>query len=364
MSKPCAVTEGSAPSLLSRRNKRHQGFTLVQILIAIGIIGFLSAILIGSFRRMRVPADRSNCDIHLKETVMALDTFRQEKGHLPNKLSELVDGNYIQPSTLRCPADPEYDERRKSDANYTSYSDGYIIREPRDSGELPIIVCPFHEEDGPFGAQGYKGGYTKQFAAHPATLTAGGFSGTVTVTRPGVGVLTLPTKADPPLMLHGGDRIKTGAGEATIAFEDGSTANVTENSEMSVLQSFTEGQRSGTLYTLVRQFSGRVNYYVNPTAHSLFDVATPTATAGALGTRFTIDVVPVSTLSVGTTDLGANQMETILKVTEHTVALSTNERTIEVQDTEPSIAAHGRKNLQKLRIPRIITNLLRKLGRG
>jgi hypothetical protein len=332
------------------------------LLIVIGILGALSAILIGSFRRMRVPVDRNNCDVHLKETVLALDTFRQERGTMPNSLSELVDNNYIQPSTLRCPADPWYDEKRKTDAKYTSYSDGYIIREPRDSGELPIIVCPFHEKDGPFGAQGYKGGYTKQFAAHPAILAPGAFSGSVTVTRPGVGVLNLPGKGDKPLLLHGGDRVQTGAGEATIAFEDGSTANVTANTEMSVLQSFTEGQRSGTLYTLVRQFSGRVNYYVNPSAGSFFDVATPTATAGALGTRFTIDVVPAATLSAGLTTLNSGQMETVLKVTEHLVALSTNARTIVVKDVEPSVAAHSPRNLAKLRIPRIITNLLRGLG--
>ncbi|RYG65613.1 hypothetical protein EON80_17025 [bacterium] len=367
MPKPSVASEGPLPYLTSysgnrRSRRRHQGFTLIQVLIAIGIIGLLSAILMGSFRRIRVPVDRNNCDIHLKETVMALDTFRQEKGHLPNSLSELVDNSYIAASTLRCPADIGFDEAVKANPKYTSYSDGYIIREPRDSGELPIVVCPFHEKDGPFGAQGFKGGYTKQFTAHNATLPLGSFSGTVTITRPGVGVLNLPTNAGQPLILRGGDRIKTGAGSATISFEDGSTANIVANSEMSVLQSFTEGQKSGTLYTLVRQFSGRVNYYVNPTAKSHFDVATPTATAGALGTRFTIDVVRASTLSTGTTTLSANEMETVLKVTEHKVALSTNERTIEVKDTEPAIAAHNPNNILKLRLPRVITDLLNVLG--
>lgn len=361
MSKPSAVREGSLSSSVFNSRKRRQGFTLVQILVAVGILGILSAILLSVFGRMRGPAYRNACDVQLKGTVMALDTFRQEKGYLPENLGELVENGYIDAATLHCPADPWYDEKRKEDAKYSSYSDGYIIREPRDSGDLPIIVCPFHEKDGSYGAQGFKGGYTKQFAAHPALLSPDAFSGAVTVTRPGVGVLELPKKSDKPLTLRGGDRIRTGAGEATISFEDGSTANITANSEMSVLQSFREGQRKGGLYTLVRQFSGKVNYYVNPEAQSLFDVATPTATAGALGTRFTVEVVRASSLTAGTTTLGANQMETVLKVTEHAVALSTNKRTVVIKDTEPAVAAHSVMNLQRLRIPRIITEILRGL---
>jgi type II secretory pathway pseudopilin PulG len=360
IARPFCANSFNPQSLSVRR--RRTGFTLAQIVVAIAILGILSAIIIGTFRRARVPAQRAKCDVQLKELVMALDTFRQERGHLPDNLSELVDNNYIPADTLHCPADLNYYTARKTDPKYTSYSDGYVIREPRDSGELPIVVCPFHEDDGSFGAQGFKGGYTKQFAAEPASLPVGGFSGAVTVTRPGVGVLALPTKAGQPLMLHGGDRIKTGAGSATITFQDGSTAGITANTEMSVLQSFIDGQTSGTLYTLVRQFSGRVNYYVNPSAHSHFDVATPTATAGALGTRFTIDVVPASSLASGTTTLAGSQLETVLKVTEHTVALTTSARTIVIKDTDPSTPAHSPLNLFKLRIPRILTTILGMLG--
>jgi prepilin-type N-terminal cleavage/methylation domain-containing protein len=358
-----AANPGPFHTGVTFQSQRKQGFTLIQVMITIGILGILSAILIGSFRRASAPARRAECDIHLKEISMALDTYRQEKGHLPTVLSELVDDNYIQPQTMRCPSDPVYDESRKANPKYNSYNDSYVIREPRDSNELPIVVCAFHEKDGPFGIQAYKGGYTKQFTAHFATLPEGGYTGAVTITRPGEGVLSLPAKGDKPLLLRGGDRIRTGAGTATVSFEDGSTASVQSNTDMSVLQSFTEGQNSGGLYTLIRQFTGRVNYYVNPSARSHFDVVTPTATAGALGTRFTLDVVPASALGTSGTTLKSGQLETVLTVTEHSVALTTPERTIEVADKEPAVAAHSPKNVSKKRVPRVISVIKSLLGR-
>lgn len=324
--------------------RRHQGFTLIQLLAVIGVMAVLSAIVMSAFSRVRIPANHAKCDVNLKQVALAIDTFRQERGRMPKDLAELLREKYVTPEVLRCPSDPDLGAHA-DDPNYISYADYYVVREPRDSGELPIIVCPFHEKDGAYGDQAYKGGYTKQFAAQPASLAVGDFSGTVTITRPGSGVLTLPTSASQPLMLHGGDHIKIGAGTAKIRFADGSEANIQSNTEMNVMQSFVEGQSSGTLYTLVRQFTGKVNYYVNPGSH--FDVATPTATAGALGTRFTIEVTPVTPVNSGdpTTD-------TTLTVTEHIVALSTVDRTIDVTDTDPPVKASDRKNKLKLRIPR------------
>lgn len=312
--------------------KRGSGFTLVQVLLVIGVIGLLSSILVGQFGRGRSSVRRVECDVHLKEIAMALDTFRQETGKMPESLAEFQQKGYIPVETLRCSSDPAL-SKRASDPAYTSYGDYYVIREPRDSGELPVVVCPFHEGDGSHGGQAFKGGYTSQFAARPATLAAGDISGVVTVERPGKGVLPLPTTS--PLQLRGGDRIRTGAGEATIRFVDGSNANIESNTEMSVMQSYVNGRRGGPLYTLVRQFSGRVNYYVEP--GNSFDVATPTATAGALGTRFTIELEPSPNVPSG-------QLETFLTVQEHTVALSTTERTINIErvenEPEETVAAH------------------------
>lgn len=309
-----------SPDPARRQPAKRRGFTLLQLLIVISLIALLSALLYGVMSRGRATVRRADCDVHLKEIALALDTFRQETGHMPQNLSELVTKKYISAQTLRCPSDPEL-AAHAGDPTYSSYSDFYIVREPRDSGELPVLVCPFHESDGLNGIQAYKGRYTAQFTTRPVLLTAGDYTGAVTISSPGKGILALPT-AGKVLALRGGDRIQTGAGTAKISFADGSYASIEPNTEMRILDSYIEGQRSGPLYSLTRQFSGRVNYYVNPGSH--FDVATPTATAGALGTRFTLDVIKDATQDA------ASPPQTVLTVQEHAVALSTVDETVEI----------------------------------
>ena len=321
-------------------HRRRAGFTLLQILLVVGLIAVLSAILIGQFGRSRASVRLVECDMHLKEISLALETFRQETGHMPANLMELKDKGYVSLETLRCPADPDL-AKHSGDPTYTSYGNYYVLREPMDNGNLPVLVCPFHEKEGEHGAQAFKGGYSKQFAARPASLSPSDVSGAVTVTRPGDGVLALP--ADKPLELRGGDHIQTGAGTATLRFTDGSTAEIEAGSDMTVMQSYINQQRGGALYTLVRQVGVRINYYVEPGNN--FDVATPTATAGALGTRFTIEVGPSDTVPAG-------QMETTLTVEEHSVSLTTLNRSIVVYDTDPPIQAHGQASKEKEHKPR------------
>lgn len=318
---------------------RRKGFTLVQILLVVSILSMLATVLFGTFTRGRAAVRRAECDVHMKGVSLALETFLQDHRRLPKNLGELTDEKYLNAAVLRCPADPTL-ASHAGDLSYSSYGDYYIIREPRDSGELPILVCPFHEGDGSYGEQAYKGGYTKQFAAKPTILTGDNVSGAVTVSRPGQGFLTVPRPGSPALELRGGDRIKTGAGTAKLRFADGSEATIDPNSELSVLQSYVEGRQRGPLYTLVRQFSGRVNYYVSP--GNRFDVATPTATAGALGTRFIIEIIPSAN----------GPAETKLTVLEHVVALTTLNRTIEVTANEPPIEPDAPAAENKPRKPR------------
>jgi prepilin-type N-terminal cleavage/methylation domain-containing protein len=319
------------------RDRNRAGFTLIEIVVVVSIIAILGAILVGVFGRGRSMARIAQCDTHLKEIAMALDTFRAENGRLPLSIIELSDKKYVQLESLRCPADPGLNAQA-ANASYSSYSDFYAIREPRDSGELPVVVCPLHEDLGGRGLQAYKGRYTKQFATQPATLSATDVNGAVTVTRPGKGSLALPTGGD-SLVLRGGDRITTGAGTATIKFVDGSKALVKANSDISVMQSYIEGERSGPLYTLIRQFSGSATYTVKTGNH--FDVATPTATAGALGTQFDVDVIPDPSAVTGTRTL-----KTEVEVTESVVAITTNDFTFNVsaEDANPRVNANDPSN--------------------
>ena len=237
--------------------------------------------------------------MNLKSIAIALDAHRQENGLYPARLADLRTKKYLQDAgLLHCPRDPS------PDGTYEAF---YAIREPRDSAELPMIMCPFHEEDSRHGIQAYKGGFTTQFAAKPALLS--GANG-VTIQHPGQDQVAARANSE----LHGGDRIRTGpSGVATIQFADGSTAQLQANSDVTLLQSFVEEQSGGSLFTLVRQTWGEVTYRIH--TGSKYDVVTPTAVAGALGTVFRITI--------------DSKGQTELFVTEGTVSLTTLQMTVE-----------------------------------
>lgn len=261
------------------------------------IIGTLAALLLAVVSKATTQAHRAQCDKNMKAIILAVDAYRQETGRFPTSLDQLRSSHYIMDaSMLRCPDDHRVDG---------SYAEYYAIRAPHDSTELPMLVCPFHEGNGR-GAQAFLGRYTRQYSAAPARLTS---ANTATLEHPdGRGAIAAATGIE----LHGGDRIRTGnLGSATIQFQDGTTATLHGGADVTVLQSFIDGQSSGPLYTLVRQTLGSVNYQVNH--GSKFDVVTPTATAGARGTAFEIRI--------------DSDSRTNLLVTDGTVVLTTAQRT-------------------------------------
>jgi type II secretory pathway pseudopilin PulG len=263
---------------LARRRRRF-GFTLLQLIVVIAIMGVLAALSFGYLGRARARARVATCDAHLKAIAMALDTYRQEEKHYPASLQELADRHLVDADVLRCPADP--------DPNSAGYGEYYILRQARGDDDRPIVVCPLHEsretQIKQIGVQAFAGRYTKQYAAVSATLSQ---ANAATVQEPGGQAIS----GAPGMTLRGGDRIRTGAaGLAVITFADGSTATLNENADVTVLQSFLDSQvSSSTLYTLVRQVAGTAVYAVHH--GSKFDVATPTATAGARGTKFQITI--------------------------------------------------------------------------
>src|SRR5687768_4886533 len=95
---------------VGQRSARHGGFTLVQVLVVMGIISVLAAMVTGVFGRGRTTARRAQCDVKLKTIALALDTHRQEKGRFPATLTELRTGGYLtDPDALRCSSDPRPD---------------------------------------------------------------------------------------------------------------------------------------------------------------------------------------------------------------------------------------------------------------
>ena len=320
------VDESAHDNIRSKQNPRYQlgpiwrpdraglrrGFTLVQVLLVVSLLAILSGLLWSALGRSRETARRAQCDVRVKAVLLALDAYRQEAGHFPLNLSELRLKKYVTDfELLHCPADP-----RQSG----SYEDFYIIREPRDSGELPQVVCPFHGM--PTGIQGFKGRYTMHFRVQLARLTG---AADATVQHPG----KEPIAAASGMELRGGDRVRTGSGgRAIIQFSDGSTVTLRSNTDVTVLQSFLQGNVQPPLFNIVRQTLGSILCRVQ--SGSKFDVTTPVATAGALGTVFEVDVD-----RAGNTDLLVIEGQVALTTVEMTES-APNGRKIRANDRSRS----------------------------
>jgi competence protein ComGC len=263
---------------------RRSGFTLLQLIVVVGIITALFALTFGLFQRGRSAARRAHCDMNLKAIAVALDAFAQENGEYPQELQELAEARYLKdPAMLRCPSD--FDE------NSQGYSPFYILRAPRPDPlhpelpsikELPILVCPFHEQEN-HGMQAFAGTYTKQFGTRLADVTSTRGAWITPLGKSRMAVTgTMPVR--------GGDVISTEShprSNATIRFADGSICELPRDSTIMVLQSFVIGPVETPLYSLVKQTQGNsVRYTVRH--GSRFDVTTPAATANSQGTVFTV----------------------------------------------------------------------------
>lgn len=78
-----------------RAHRAYRGFTLVELLVVIGIIAVLAAIIVPVFGISRRKAAEAKAIGHMQQIAVALKQFRQEKGYYPPPpVFNSVDGRY------------------------------------------------------------------------------------------------------------------------------------------------------------------------------------------------------------------------------------------------------------------------------
>lgn len=68
----------------------RKGFTLIEVLVVISIIGILSAIIYANFGEARVEAKNKAFKSELKEVQLALEVYKSQNGKYPTALADLV----------------------------------------------------------------------------------------------------------------------------------------------------------------------------------------------------------------------------------------------------------------------------------
>jgi prepilin-type N-terminal cleavage/methylation domain-containing protein len=71
-------------------NKRHNAFTLVEILVVLAIIAILAAILFPAFNRAKENSRQVNCASNLSQIGFAVLQYRKDEGRYPDSLVDLL----------------------------------------------------------------------------------------------------------------------------------------------------------------------------------------------------------------------------------------------------------------------------------
>ena len=95
-------TVNSTPPAAVRARVRRRGFTLLELIIVIAIIGILASIAVPNYMQTPVRAREAVLKTNLRTIREVIDQFHADKGGYPAALEDLVEKGYLR----KVPVDP------------------------------------------------------------------------------------------------------------------------------------------------------------------------------------------------------------------------------------------------------------------
>ncbi|MEK6259216.1 MAG: DUF1559 domain-containing protein [Planctomycetota bacterium] len=122
--------------------RTRQGVTIIELLVAIAIVGVLCAILVPAVMHSRERSRDLQCRNHLHQIGLAFGQFEESHGFFPtsgNPFSRIAERLELQDGVLRCPSDVRNDPAARFDRSYF-INDGTRFRYDHRNG---FAVQPF-----------------------------------------------------------------------------------------------------------------------------------------------------------------------------------------------------------------------------
>jgi prepilin-type N-terminal cleavage/methylation domain-containing protein/prepilin-type processing-associated H-X9-DG protein len=126
-------------------SSRQRGFTIVELLVVIAVIGILVAMLLPAIQAAREAARRASCTNNLKQIGIATHNYQSARGHLPppNLPPTGGEGSFFSTWGSTFVAILPYLEESSRYGNYDANETVLAsVNLPTTSGQMPLYLCP------------------------------------------------------------------------------------------------------------------------------------------------------------------------------------------------------------------------------